>query len=162
MIKKIWDNLEENVLIASYIVIIPILFMQVIMRYVFSNSLAWSEELARYIFIWQVWLGSSYAVQKGRHIRIDVVSSRLPVKAKFVGEIIITLICIAFCGFFCYKGLVNMNMVGRLHQTSPALKIPLQVLYACVPISTALMVLRYLEMLVTTVKTGIAGTSKEE
>ena len=78
MLRKLIENLEENVLVFSYLCTIPLLTAQVVARYVFNHSLAWSEELARYIFIWQVWLGSAYCVVKNRHIRIDVFTDKLP------------------------------------------------------------------------------------
>lgn len=58
MLKKCWDHFEETILVYSYLLVVPLLFVQVVSRYVFNHSLSWSEELARYIFIWQVWLGS--------------------------------------------------------------------------------------------------------
>ena len=55
MLKKLWDNLEEYILVYSMMFSVALVFVQVIMRYVFSNSLSWSEELARYLFLWQIW-----------------------------------------------------------------------------------------------------------
>ena len=77
MLKKCWDHFEETILVYSYLLVVPLLFVQVVSRYVFNHSLSWSEELARYIFIWQVWLGSSYCVKENRHIRIDIFTEHL-------------------------------------------------------------------------------------
>ena len=51
MLKKCWDHFEETILVYSYLLVVPLLFVQVVSRYVFNHSLSWSEELARYIFI---------------------------------------------------------------------------------------------------------------
>ena len=48
-----------------------VLSFQVIMRYVFHSSLGWSEELARYMFVWLVFIGISYGAKVMRHIKID-------------------------------------------------------------------------------------------
>ena len=55
----IWNKIEEYFLVYSLILMVALVFIQVIMRYIFNNSLSWSEELVRYIFIWQIWLGAS-------------------------------------------------------------------------------------------------------
>ncbi|MCL2601411.1 MAG: TRAP transporter small permease subunit, partial [Treponema sp.] len=54
-----------NIFLMSFMVII--LFIQVIMRRVFNNSLFWSEELARYMFIWLVYLGISHGARLRKH-----------------------------------------------------------------------------------------------
>ena len=63
MLKKWFDNAEEYLLVGSLAFNVVLVFFQVVMRYVFQNSLSWSEELARYIFLWQTWVGASYAVE---------------------------------------------------------------------------------------------------
>ncbi len=148
MIRKILDHLEENILIASYLVVIPILTAQVISRYVLGHSLSWSEELARYIFIWQIWLGSSYCVQKNRHIRIDIFTHKLPKGAKNVFETFVAIVSIAFLIFLTFKGIKIVQMVSRMGQTSAALKLPMSYVYACIPVSCILMMIRYIEHII--------------
>ena len=48
-------HLEEILLVFGTMVMILLIFYQVVMRRCFNSSIAWSEELARYIFIWQGW-----------------------------------------------------------------------------------------------------------
>ena len=62
-IGNIYNNLEEYLLVVSLVINVLLVFLQVIMRTVFKNSLTWSEELSRYIFIWQIWLGASIALK---------------------------------------------------------------------------------------------------
>lgn len=162
MLKKCWDHLEETILIYSYLLVIPLLFAQVICRYVLNHSLSWSEEIARYLFIWQVWLGSSYCVQKGRHIRIDVFTSRLSPRFRQVYEILIALVCIVFCAFLACKSIAVTGMIVRLKQTSPAVRIPMQFIYACVPVSCVLMILRYFEQIFHLLRGGSAADLDEE
>ena len=73
MLKKLWNNMEEYLLVYSLMLSVGLVFIQVVMRYVFSNSLSWSEELARYLFLWQIWVGASYAVKEHRHLRIELI-----------------------------------------------------------------------------------------
>ena len=59
--KYVWEHLEEFFIIPLMFAMSIIIFIQVIMRYVFQNSLTWSEELARYMFVWLVY----FAVLRG-------------------------------------------------------------------------------------------------
>ena len=55
MLNKINKNLEAVPLIAITVVMTLLIFVQVIMRYVLQSSLSWSEELARYLFVWMAY-----------------------------------------------------------------------------------------------------------
>ena len=66
MLKKIDNHLEDLLMVVLLCVMSLLIFVQVIMRYIFNNSLSWSEELARYLFpnefvlIFALWGISSY------------------------------------------------------------------------------------------------------
>ena len=59
MLKKFNENLEAIPLILLTVVMTVLIFVQVIMRYVLQSSLSWSEELARYLFIWMAYFAIS-------------------------------------------------------------------------------------------------------
>ena len=162
MLKKCWDHFEETILVYSYLLIVPLLTVQVVARYVFNHSIPWSEELARYVFIWQIWLGSSYCVKENRHIRIDIFTNHLSEGVRRIYEIVITVISMVFCAFLIYKGSEVVMMITNLHQTSPALKIPMQFIYICVPISCALMIIRYIEHIFKLVRPAPASLEQKE
>lgn len=67
------EHIEEVLLVAFSVVMVVVIAMQVFMRYVMDNSLSWSEELARFCFIWLVYIGISYGVKKQRHIKVDAM-----------------------------------------------------------------------------------------
>lgn len=159
--RKIWENFEEYILIASFCFVVPLLFLQIVMRYVFSNSISWSEELARYIFLWQIWLGASYAVRKQKHIRIDVIKSKLSTKNTLILEMVVTIIWIAFCGFLAWKGGELTAKILRLKQYSPALHLPMGIPYLSVPVGAGLMVIHLFEYLAVLIKQCAIGRSEE-
>ena len=152
MLKKCWDHFEETILVISYVIMLVILATQVFTRYVFSYSFTWSEELARYVFIWQIWLGASYGVKKNRNIRIDLFTHKLPSRARIVYEILITLISIAFCGFLLLKGIQVVKMISRLHQYSGAMRLPMQYVYLSVPVCCSLIIIRFIEHIVRVIR----------
>lgn len=139
---KYCDQFEENVLAVAYIIMLVILTVQVFSRYVLHYSYRWAEELARYMFIWEIWLGASYGVKQNRLIRIDIFTDKLPKKIGKIYEIFITLINIAFCGFLCYKGIAVVRMISMRGQISGALHLPMQFVYLSVPFCCFLIILR--------------------
>lgn len=147
MIKKAWDHFEEYILIGSFFFSVPLVFFQVIMRYVFDSSLGWSEELARYVFLWQIWLGASYAAKQSRHIRIEMLKDILPPKAKKALEIMVILIWMFFMGFLAIKGGQMTRKILTLGQKSSAMRIPMGWAYLSVPAGSGLMFIRLAEKL---------------
>ena len=99
MLKKIWDNLEEFIIVPLIFAMSVIIFIQVIMRYVFQNSLTWSEELARYMFVWLVYFSVSFTARRQKHIRIDAAINLYPKKLRPYVEILSEVIVLAFSIF---------------------------------------------------------------
>ena len=71
MLSRIADKLEEYFLVFCLGFMVLLVFVQVVMRYIFQNSLSWSEELARYLFLWLSWIGASYAVRDAKRAQIE-------------------------------------------------------------------------------------------
>ena len=98
-INKIYDKfnkLNEWFIIFLMSAMCLDLLGQVIMRYVFQHPLTWSEELARYIFVWIALLGSAWCGRNHIHVRMTAVTSLLPKPAVHVIQILISIICAFF------------------------------------------------------------------
>lgn len=76
----VYNHLEELILVCMFAVMVIVIFVQVIMRFVFNNSLSWSEALARLLFVWLTWLGVSIGAREGEHIKITAITEKLPRK----------------------------------------------------------------------------------
>ena len=138
----IYNKFEEYVLASSLIVTVILVFMQIIFRYVLNASLSWSEELTRYIFIWQIWLGTSYGLRDDKHIKIELVYNFCkPVGKKFL-KIISNLIFLAFCIFLTINGTELVMELATKHSVSSALNIPFAIVYASLPFSSFIVILR--------------------
>lgn len=135
---------EEKFLVYSLMFSTTLIFIQVLMRYVFSNSLSWSEELARYIFLWQIWIGASYAISLKKHFVIDIVVVKLHGNAKKAVDIIACLLFLFFAGFLAAKGTSLVMFINSQKQMSPAMQIPMAYPYAAIPVGGILMVTKLL------------------
>jgi len=93
------DHLEEFFIIPLMFLMSGIICLQVVMRYVFQNSLVWSEELSRYLFIWLIYFAVSYTARREKHIRIDAAISLYPKKLRPYIDILSELIVLGFSVF---------------------------------------------------------------
>ena len=74
-----------EILIAVFLaVMITLMFMNVVLRYLFSKGFAWSEEVSRICFIYLTYLGAIVAARENRHLLIDSLLNRLPGAGKII------------------------------------------------------------------------------
>lgn len=129
MLKKIHEHLEDILLVTLLSLMSLIIFVQVIMRYLMRNSLSWSEELARYLFIWSIYLAVSYAAKERKHIKIDAALYLFPKRCRPYIRIIGDIIVLCFAGFIIYTSAMLIQKIGMLGQVSAALSIPMKYVY---------------------------------
>ena len=121
-----------------------------------------SEELARYVFIWQIWLGTSVSMKGNDHIRMDMLSNKLKGRGKLVLAIVANVILLLFCVFLVKYGFdLVMSMKAR-GNSSTALKIPMWIVYASLPFSQLVVGLRIIGQIVTSVKELGGGSGESE
>ncbi len=156
-LRKIWDNLELYFLLPSLMFSVGLIFLQVVMRRL-GHSLTWSEELARYLYIWQTWIGISYAARNGTHLRITMVKDKLPALGQKILELFVTLVWVGFAVFVIFQGMTAVSTIASFGQRSSALQIPMQFCYMAIPVGMVLMSIRLIEH---TIK-GFLKKDKEE
>lgn len=84
--------------VSALLVVAEILILSggVISRYVFNAPLLWSDELARFLFIWLSMLGAVVALRRGEHMRLSVLVNRAPPGVRRWAETTASLVVIAF------------------------------------------------------------------
>ena len=148
LLKFLDENFELYICIVLMSAMALILFVQVVMRYVLQSSLSWSEELARYLFVWLVYLGISYGAKIMKHIKIDAALSFFPAKSRPYVVLLGELIFLGFSLYICYAsyGLVRKQIL--IGQTSPAMQMPMWILYAAPMVGFALVAVREVQTLI--------------
>ncbi|SCZ78153.1 TRAP transporter small permease [Acidaminobacter hydrogenoformans] len=144
----LYTKLEERLLIASLVFTVVLIFVQVIMRYVFNNSLSWSEELARYIFIWQIWLGTGVGIRLKEQIRVGILAKKLSQTGAKLLNAVALIILLMFCIFLVINGYQLVMKIAGRNALSTALKIPLSYVYLSLPFSSAITSLYLIDQLV--------------
>ncbi len=148
VLKWLDDHIEEVFLVIFSVVMVAVIFLQVIMRYVFDASLSWSEELARYCFIWLVYIGISYGVKKQRHIKVDVLLLLFKERGRLILTIISNLLFLFFALFVIQYGTGIAMQILDWGQKSPANQIPMGIVYLAAPIGMGLTAIRLLQNLI--------------
>jgi TRAP-type C4-dicarboxylate transport system permease small subunit len=129
-------NVSLALMLAAMCVVV---FMNVVLRYAFNSGLTWSEEAARYIMIYMVFLGAVGALKNNEHLGVDFLVRKLPRTAKramylLTNSIILYMMYLVFDGSLT---LVNLNK----NSTSSGTGLPLSVIYAVGVIFTVAMAL---------------------
>lgn len=114
-----------------------VIFLQVIFRYIIKYSLPWSEELARYLFVWLALMGAAVGVGKNAHFGIDILVKKLSYRLQKYFNLIGSLFILLFLLVVFYHG--SVLTINNWAQLSPAMRIPMSFPYAAVPVSTVLM-----------------------
>lgn len=138
-----FSTLERYFLGATILFCSLLLLANVIMRYVFSNSIYWAEELVRYLLVWIIFLGSSQVAKHEGHIAVDILHRFVPQRGKMFLDHLVNVVAILFCLVLVYYSYHQTMRVYGSQQISPALEIPMWLAYLSVPLGSALMLVRY-------------------
>lgn len=147
MLKALDDYLEETILIILLVIMTGVMGVQIVSRYVFQNSLTWSEELVRYMFVWSAFLGIPFCIKHGLSIKVDQFRNLFPIPLQkilmYIDKIIIFFL---FLVMFIYSCLV-VKASYLSGQTSPAMQIPMWMVQISVCISSLLSMIRSIQNL---------------
>ncbi len=119
------DHLEESICSLLLAVMSVVIFLQVLGR-TFGFNIAWNEELARYLYIWLIYLGCAYAVKMRRHIRVELTLLVLKRRGHFIIGLISNVLFLIFAVVVACESvpiLKKMHFVRK--QFSPALNLPM-------------------------------------
>jgi TRAP-type transport system small permease protein len=142
LMQRISDTVHRITEILLLIVLTAmsvVVFLQVLFRYVLGLPLFWTEEFARYCLVWASLLGAAVATKRGQHIAVTFVMERLPAHLRRFFRLV-ALFSVAVILAIIMWGGFQLVMVTRA-QISPALRIPMAIPYAAVPVGAAVMLL---------------------
>ena len=152
IIKLIDDYLEMSICVVLISIIAIVLGLQVFMRYVMQDSLSWSEELSRYLFVWLIYVGISYGAKIMRHIKIDASLYMFPKAYRAYIVIVGDILFLIFCLIVIYYSALLVNRQLLLNQTSPAIGMPMWILYAAPGVGFSLTAIRQIQTIIYRIK----------
>lgn len=143
---RLLDRYFEEVLLALMLIAMTfIMGLQVVMRYVFNNSLSWPEEIVTYLFVWSTFLSISYCVREKSSIKIEQLYNIMPPKVQKVIKLIsktVMLILGVILTVYAYNVFIT---VVKIPQTSPAMGIPMYMVYFSAFLGFVLLIIRLIQ-----------------
>lgn len=126
-------------LMASMAILV---FSNVVMRYVFNQSIFWVEEFTQIQMIWVAYLGAGLALREGRHVAVDMLQDMLPAPLrKFFRVSIAASVAL----FLLTLVVLGVQMAAfTWDQETPAMGLPTGLTYLGIPIGAAAMLLHLL------------------
>ncbi|WHH59367.1 TRAP transporter small permease [Petroclostridium sp. X23] len=133
---KLYKGLEKTAVFTTCLMLsamVVVVFMNVIFRYFLNASIAWTEEVSRFMFIWLVFLGANLAYIKDEHLGLDVLINAVPKPVAKLIQIVADIL-VLYGIFLVIKGGYNI-MMSSWDWKSPAIALPYAYVYMIVPIS---------------------------
>ena len=128
-------QIEAVLLAAMVAAITAVTFAQVFTRYVTENPLIWTEEVARYLFVWITLIGAASGVRLHAHFGLDILRRYLPPLRGLLGAVTM-LIVASFLVLLLYTGIAETRQAAL--QFSPALQVRMHWAYLALPVGAAL------------------------
>ena len=144
VLKKLAMNFEAYLCAIAIAVMSVVVFVQVVFRFIVKSSLPWSEELSRYLQVYITFFGTAYGIQTGAHLGIEAFTHLLPKGGRKVLAILVQIVSMLVCTLILKLGVDIVMSQMASGQVSPAMRIPMWVIYGAIPMGMAFCVIRYI------------------
>jgi TRAP-type C4-dicarboxylate transport system permease small subunit len=135
---------EDWLALGLFWLMCAVVFLQFFTRYVLNDSFAWTEEIARYVLIAVIYVGTAMCVRRNRHIHVDFIYRLIPAGA---GRALSTFVDVLRIVFFAYATWIMwklMAIIGSDEMTM--IKLPMNVIYYFVVGGLAVSALRSVQV----------------
>ena len=131
IIRIIFDQFLTRLLQLLGLMLIMAILIQIYSRFIMLRPFSWTEELARFSFLWFCLLGSAYTLRKDMHLGIDYYYLKFNPSARKIIDIFVTGLILFFGVLLIVLGMrmVVLTMGAR----SPIMRLPMSYMYAVLP-----------------------------
>lgn len=141
---RVVTKIEEVLLAGGILGIAGLTIANVLTRTLFGHSLVFAEEISRFLIIVVTFLGLGYAAAQGRHIRMTAIYDQVPERSRKALRMFITGTTALLLFYFGYLSVrYAVGTVRELGSVSPALSVPLWIVYLAVPLGFVLAGIQY-------------------
>jgi TRAP-type C4-dicarboxylate transport system permease small subunit len=109
-VKTFFKNFEEILCSVFLVTMIALVIVNVFLRYLFSYSIFWAEEVATICFVWLVFVGASATYKHKMDMGIDVLITKTPAQVEKTIRFIVSLVLLALNGYIFYMAIVFTNI----------------------------------------------------
>jgi C4-dicarboxylate transporter, DctQ subunit len=164
MINRFLNHLEEWLIAFLMGTATLVIFFAVVHRFLsgvpyiqdftVKMDVSWAQELCIFMFVWMAKFGAAYGVRTGIHVGVDVIIRKLTGKYKTALILFGLLAGALFTGIVGTLGAQFVWRMAHTDQVSSDLEVPMWIVYLCVPLGSYLMSFRFLQVVVSYLKTG--------
>jgi TRAP-type C4-dicarboxylate transport system permease small subunit len=129
-------RIETAVIVLLVTLLTAVTFAQVVTRYVLGDSLIWSEEAARYLFVWVSMIGAALALREGGHFGLDILIRPMPRLKPILGPLV-TLVVVVFLVILLKTGIDETRLASM--QFAMTFQMRMQWAYLALPVGAGLM-----------------------
>ncbi|MCR5535849.1 MAG: TRAP transporter small permease [Succinivibrio sp.] len=135
---KVIDKILAGLLALILVLMVLTCAWQIFTRFVLNDASKYTEELVRYLLIWLTMLGVPYTYGQNRHLVINFITHMFSEQGKKVNALCVDLLVSALTFFVMVIGglMVTQNAAD---QTSPAMGMPMELYYMCLPLGGILL-----------------------
>ena len=144
LIERALNTVEKRVLQVLFFLMTIVVLAQVFNRITVNFQMAWSEELSRYLFVWIVFIASSYAAGEKAHIGVTALVDHLPQGVRRVTELITYVLCLLLSIALVYYTITIISVQIHYEQLSPSMRLPMQYAYAGMAVGGIFMAVHFL------------------
>lgn len=129
LFQEYMDFIDKIVKVICIILMAAMVFcviLQVVTRYFLPHALSWTEEMARFLMLWLIFLGASHIAKASSYIRVTFLVDKLPNKFKKIMDVIIKIIVLCTSFYYAWESFWVFTTTA-VREVSPAMQIPMQI-----------------------------------
>ena len=132
---------------------VVVVMVQVLSRYIFKSPVMWTEEVARFAFIWLVFLGVAITERQNAHFRVTFLVEKAPPRLRYALWGVVELGIFLTLGLLFLDALKFTQMGAR--NISAVLQLRLDYIYVGLPVFVVLAIMNRLRNVVRTLRSGV-------
>jgi C4-dicarboxylate transporter DctQ subunit len=156
------EHSEETILSFFLVLVTFIVLFQVIMRYIVKAAEPWPEEFSRYCFVCSTMLSIGYCIRKAAMLRVDTFVKMMPRTAQRIIEVLILILSLVLYSFLFYHSFSVVEIARNSKQLSPAMQLPMFILYVFAPVGFGLAAVRTVQEMVRTINGWVKEAAAQE
>ena len=121
------DKVLSFLVVSSFVLMIAVVILQILARYALPWSPNWTEEMARFCFIYMVSLGAGLAIQDNGYVSVNTLLDRLGLRSRKRLEITILIFVIILMSTMFIVSIPLVRIVTL--QTSAAMQLNMSIMY---------------------------------
>ena len=133
-------NLIRKLSVAAHTmggIILALMFISIVINIIFrklGTSIIWVDELSGYAAVWATYLGIGFALREGRHVRVDLLTRKLPLRWQEFLRCLGDIICVVFSVLVSWKGIYLIQVSHSVMRQTLFSHIPIYLFQIVLPV----------------------------